>query len=384
MTRRFVFLLALLIGVGSHQAGAQTVVSGRVLGADGEAMPVTHVEVHPFYGRRQVLRVIPASGGRYRVEIAERGLVRLQFTGPLHAGHTVVVLAEDTPIELDVQLRRAWMDTDQSFTRIVTDHTHFEYDLGAPLEEQADGSFAAMVEAPGDTLIYEMPAATSSAYAGWVFDEITADRFVYTRAGYRAVVASPEAQVHVTVRPRRLGTEEAPTSKTTFGAANGRADALWTFYQQLQKSGRFRFTRAIRAGQGSYSSALSEEREREARDRENVLRQEILALEIDIERETDPFRQELLLMLYLSQTSGIPFFGQSLYRFGVRFGFGAIIEPNPAYVTRALDVIAPASMGWAAHPALLQVLVEQTNASEAAVAYVDAVIAEHSVAAVRR
>ncbi len=384
MMRRFSCLFALFIGAGSYQAGAQTVVSGRVLGADGEVMPATHVELRSFYGGRQALRVIPAPGGRYQVDIADRGLVRLTFMGPLHKAHTVVVLAEDEPVELDVQLQRAWMDTDQSYTRIATDHTRFEYDLGVPLEEQADGSFAAMVEAPDDTLIYEMPAATSQVYAGWVFGEISADRFVYTPKGYRAAVASPEAQVRVTVRPRRLGTEEAPKPVIIFGAANRRAGILWEFYQELQKAGRFQFTRAVQASRASFSSALSEERERAARDRENVLRQEILALEIDIERETDPFRRELLLMRYLSQTSGIPFFRQSVYRFGVRFGLEAIIEPNPIYLKRAIEVIDPASMGWAVHPALLQVLVEQTKASAAAVAYVEAVKAGHPVAAVQR
>lgn len=169
MTRLFVVVLALLFGVGPYQAGAQTIISGRVLGADGEVMPATHVEVHPFYERRRMRGVIPAPGGRYRVEIPERGLVYLEFKGPLHAGHSVVILAEGEPVELDVQLHRAWMDTDQSFTRIVTDHTNFEYDLGTPLEEQADGSFAATVEAPGDTLTYTLPAATSQAYAGWIF-----------------------------------------------------------------------------------------------------------------------------------------------------------------------------------------------------------------------
>ena len=204
MIYRIVCLLAVLVGCGSLRAEAQTVISGRVLGADGAVMPATHVLVTSYFGGRRPLRVIAAPDGRYRVEINQPGLTRLRFTGPLHEEHDVAVLVEDgQPVELDVELQRAWMDTDQSYTRVVTQDTDFDYSLGVPLEEQADGSFAATVAAPGDSLVYGMPGAQTGSFRGWVVEAMTADRFVYTRDGYRAVVASPDDQVRVTVRPKR-------------------------------------------------------------------------------------------------------------------------------------------------------------------------------------
>jgi hypothetical protein len=382
MIHRIICLLVLLVGVGGPHAGAQTVISGQVLGADGEVMPVTHVLVYPYAGSRQPFAVKAAPEGRYQIEILELGPARVEFAGPLHAGHQVVILIEDAqPVELDVQLQRTWMDRDQSFTRVVTQHTGFDYEQGAVLEEQDDGSFAATVEAPGDTLIYGLPGASSQAYQGWVFDAITADAFVYTRDGYRARVASPADQVRVTVRPRRLGTPDPPRPVTTFGPANRRAAAFWAYYQALEESQRYLFTRALRAGR-TFDDAAA--RDQEARDRENALRQEILALEIDIEKETDAFRRDLLLMLYLSRTSGMPFWRQGVFRSGLRFGFDSVVAPNPAYVTRALAVIPPTSMGWAAHPVLLQMLIEATDGSEAALAYVETVVATHPLDGVRR
>ena len=95
---------ALLLVVGIDPAGAQTVISGDLLGADGTAMPVAHVEVYSSFGRWQVPRLITAENGRYRLEVDDTGLVRLQFYGPLHRTHRVVVLVEDQPsISLDVQ-----------------------------------------------------------------------------------------------------------------------------------------------------------------------------------------------------------------------------------------------------------------------------------------
>ena len=381
MVRPVVCWLVLLVVAASPRAEAQTVISGQVRGADGEVMPATHVILESYYGRRQTLRVFPAPGGQYRVEIDRSGLASLRFVGPLHADHTVLVLVEEgQPVELDVQLRRAWMDTDQSFTRVVTEHTGFEYDSGVSLEEQADGAFAAMVEAPGDTLVYGLMGAESGSYGGWLMGAMAADRFVYTRDGYRAVVASPEAQVQVTLQPRFPETEQPPEPRVAFAATNDRAAALWAFHRALQDYRSYHFTRAIQVSEGT--SADAEARKKQQRDRENVSRQEVLALEIDIEKETDAFRRDLLLMRYLSRTSGLPFWGRGTYRMGMRFD--AVVAPNPVYVARVIDVVPPTSMGWGVHPALLQVLIEKTNASEAALAYVEEVVATHSMADVRR
>ena len=381
MARPIVCWLAVFVVAASLRAEAQTVITGQVRGADGEVMPATHVIVETYYGRRHALQILHAPDGHYRAEIDQPGLTNLRFAGPLHADHAVLVLVEEgRPVELDVQLRRAWMDTDQSFTRVVTSHTDFAYDSGVALEEEADGTFTALVEAPGDSLVYGLMGAESQSYGGWLMGAMNADRFVYTRDGYRAVIASPDAQVQVAIQPRLPETEQPPQPLVAFGAANERAEALWTFHQQLQDYRSYHFTHAVRMTEGA--SADGEAHKKQQRDHENVMRQEVLALEIDIEKETDAFRRDLLLMLYLSRTSGLPFWGRGTYRIGMRFD--AIVASNPTYIARALDVIPPTSMGWGVHPALLQVLIEQTDASEAARAYVEDVVATHPMDDVRR
>ncbi len=381
MPGRIACLLALILVAGNNPAGAQTVISGQLLGADGEVMPAAHVEVYPYFGRRQVFRLITAKNGRYRVEVDHTGLVRLQFHGPLHRTHEVVVLVEDQPsISLDVQLQQAWLDPDQSFTRVATSYTNFDYNEGVPLEEQADGSYTAVVEVPGDSLVYTLPGVTSQSYKGLVIESITADRFKYSRReGYLAVVAGPEGEVEVTLRPKRLETQEAPPPVVTFGPANGRAAALSDIYKQLSDFRRYRFTRVIRAGQWSPSSAVD-------KDRENAFRQEMLALEIEIEREADPFRQDLLLMLYLHRSSGLPFWmgNSGIYRNRSAFQFGSVIELQREFVARIIDEIPPTSIAWTVFPALLQVLIEGSGASQEAIAYVEQAVEEHPVADVRR
>ncbi len=175
MPGRIACLLALILGAGNDPAGAQTVISGQFLGAGGEVMPAAHIEVYPYFGRRQGARLITAKNGRYRVEVDDTGLVRLRFHGPLHRTHEVVVLVEDQPsISLDVQLQQAWLDPDQSFTHVATSYTNFDYNEGVPLEEQADGSYTAVVEVPGDSLVYTLPAVTSRSYKGLVIESIRA------------------------------------------------------------------------------------------------------------------------------------------------------------------------------------------------------------------
>ncbi len=381
MPHRIACLFALLLVVGIDPAGAQTVISGDLLGADGTAMPVAHVEVYSFFGRRQVPRLITAKNGRYRLEVDDTGLVRLQFHGPLHRTHEVVVLVEDqSSISLDVQLQQAWLDPDQSFTRVATSYTNFDYNKGIPMEEQADGSYTAVVEVPGDSLVYTLPAARSQKYKGLVIESITADRFKYSRReGYLAVVAGPEGQSKVTLRPKRLEMEKALQPVVTFGTANERAAALWDGYKRMREAGQFRFNRAIRAGQSIASSTADA-------DRENVFRQEMLALEIEMEREADPFRKRLLLLLYLHRSSGLPYWtwGGGIYRAMYRLPFESYSEIQRDFVKRIIEEIPPTSIIWTIHSALLQVLVEESGASQEAVAYVERAIDEHPVAEVRQ
>ncbi len=381
MPGRIACLLALILVAGNDPARAQTVISGQLLGASGEVMPAAHVEVYPYFGRRQGSRLITAKNGRYRVEVDEMGLVRLRFHGPLHQTHEVVVLVEDQPsISLDVQLQQAWLDPDQSFTRVATSYTNFDYNEGVPLEEQADGSYTAVVEVPGDSLVYTLPGVTSRSYKGLVIESITADRFIYSRReGYLAVVAGPEGEVEVTLRPKRLETQEAPPPVVTFGAANRRAAALSDIYKQLSDFRRYRFPRAMRAGQWTSSSAVD-------KDRENAFRQEMVALEIEIEREADPFRQDLLLMLYLHRNSGLPFWigNSGVYRSRSSFQFGSFLELQREFVARIIDEISPTSIGWTVFPLLLQVLIEDSGASQEAIAYVEQAVEGHPVAEVRR
>jgi len=373
-------LFALLLVVGSGPAGAQTVISGDLLGADGAAMSVAHVEVYSFFGSRQVPRLITAKNGRYRLEINDTGLVRLQFHGPLHRTLDVVVLVEDQPsISLDVQLQQAWLDPDQSFTRVATSYTNFDYNKGIPMEEQADGSYTAVVEVPGDSLVYTLPAARTKQYKGLVIESITADHFKYSRReGYLAVVAGPGGQAKVTLRSKRLETEEAPKPVVTFGTANERAATLWDVYNRMHEAGRFRFNRALRPGPSIASSTAD-------KDRENVFRQEMLALEIEMEREVDLFRKRLLLLLYLQRSSGLPYWtwGGAIYRSGSRLLVESYSEIQRDFVRRIIEEIPPTSVIWTIHPALLQVLVEESSTSQEAIAYVERAIDEHPVAEVR-
>ena len=381
MPRRLAYLFGLLLIGGIEPAAAQTVVSGKLLGAGGEALPAAHVEVYTFFRRQQVPRLIPAEQGRYRLEIKDTGVARLRFLGPLHRIHEVVVLVEGQPtIDLDVQLQRTWMDSDQSFTHVATSYTNFDYNEGVPLVEQADGSYTAVVDVPGDSLVYTLPGMTSSSYEGLILESITADRFIYSRReGYLAVAAAEEGQVRVTVRPERLTTEEALPPVVTFGAANQRAATLWDVYQRMRDDGLSRLSRSMRAGQAVPSSKVDA-------DRENMFRQEMLALEIEIAREADPFRKQLLLMLYLQHSSGLPYWTWSggYYRSGVNISFGANSESQRDFAMRIIEEIPPTSLIWTLHVALFQVLIETSGVSEDVVAYVERVIDEHPVVEVRQ
>lgn len=379
---RVLKLIVLLWG-WAPLAWGQTTVSGNIADAEGVLMPVAHVEVASYGGGRFMPgQLVAAQEGRYDLTLDHEGLYTLRFVGPLHGPFSVVVWVDDTaPITLDVQLQRDWMDPDQSFTRVLTAHQQFSYDEGETLTEQPDGSYTAVVPAPGDTLLYYLEGAESQHYAGLVIADISASTFRYRGNGeYAAVLPSPGDSVTVTMQPKRLDSIEPPDAVATFGGANPRPAAIWAMLQRLEESSPFTSMAMMRMVMGQRED---EEASAEERDRKNVMRQEMLALEVAIDRAEAGFERQLLLFEYLSRGAAVPvqWWGNRYRRM-----FGARLEGPPVkqkYVQQALASIAPTSMLWGLQPVVLAALFDLTDDDADLLAYLEAVITNHPLPPVR-
>ncbi|HMB89239.1 MAG TPA: thioredoxin-like domain-containing protein [Rhodothermales bacterium] len=375
------FQLFLLLSCWAPLAWGQTSVSGTIADAEGEQMPVAHVEVAPYGGGRFMpVQMVAAQEGHYDLTLGSEGLYRLRFMGPLHGEFSVVVWVDDTtPLTLDVQLQRDWMDPDQSYTRVLTAHQQFSYEEGLTLTEQADGSYAAVVPTPDDTLAYYLEGATSQHYARLVMADLSASTFRYRGNGeYLALLASPGDSTTVALRPKQLDTVEPPDAIATFGDANPHAAAIWAMLERLEQSSPYTSMAMMRMGQREEEEETAKER-----DRKNVMRQEMLALEVAIDQAEARFERKVLLYEYLSRGAVVP-----VQWWGSRYRmvFGGRLEGPPVkqkYVQEALASIAPTSLLWGLQPVLLASLFDLTNDAPEVLPYLETVIAEHPMLSVR-
>lgn len=375
------FALLLLLLAFFEPTGAQTPVSGKLIGSDGSPMPVGHIEVSPYQGRRALQVIQVEEDGVYQLDLPYVGLYRLLFCGPLHRAHEVIVYAEDlNPIEIDVQLQRIWLDPDQSYTRVTTASTNFDYDKGVAWEELSDATYAAQVYSVRDTMMYELPGVHIRDYAGLILKDLTADTFQYKGRGeYYPIVANPEGEVRVVLEAERHGQEKPPSPHVTFGPNNPHPSMVWDYLQRLRDVD-MAFYPPMRSGR------VDEEALRKAeKDRQNALRFELLALEADIDREEDAFQRELLLFFYLSRASGFRYWwyrNASAYR-SMMMGEGSVGVSSDV-IDEVVHQIPSTSLLWIMHPVLLQVMVEHSKASQAVVDYVESVINEHPNEGVRQ
>jgi len=182
---------------------ARVVVAGTVLGTDGHPMKLAHV--HDEDDERTVEA---DAQGRFRIDSAGRGLLRLRFTGVDHADYVMPVLMSAGDVELHVRLgthRRRSAPADVKLTLV-------EMPWGVPIRSiemrsRPDGVFVAVVEKrPGDAaaLTYQIE---NVAIDGLV-NGTASTRVSHTRNGsYVSHVELTDGKATIAFDPRKLPPE---------------------------------------------------------------------------------------------------------------------------------------------------------------------------------
>jgi thiol-disulfide isomerase/thioredoxin len=204
---RLFFLLVGLLLTFPVPAHAQAVVSGRLLGYDGDSLPVAHVALISNASRfpRPVVRQFDvAPDGTFSISLRAPAVHRLRFSGLYHSPHewpvyvaksdTVRVevrlgaraLATDT---LDLSYTADWGASDRSWTRLLV------------TERDAGGRFSVIIPAQGDTVAYAL-RSRSGRDVGWSGGPI-ADRYKLTDEGnYFALIQhGGKSEVSVPLTP---------------------------------------------------------------------------------------------------------------------------------------------------------------------------------------
>lgn len=205
MSRFASFLLLVLCAfspLAPVQAQNAPVVEGTLVGPDGAALTTSHMHVRP-YGTDRTQSVPIGPDTSFRAALDTTGVVTLRFTGHNHEQQETTVLARpgDT-IGVDVRLG-TFPAQDSLDLKVFGEFNDFSPREGTiPMAKQPDGTYAATVPAPDNSLTYGVLGAHPD---GTQFDRLTYAH----RGNYRPIVAAPGDSTTIVYDP-----EAVPRSDT--------------------------------------------------------------------------------------------------------------------------------------------------------------------------
>jgi len=211
-----------------------TVISGTLLGADGAPMRLAHVHLLDAGGSRTVARAQVESDGRFALATVRTGAFRLQFTGVDHYSTTIPLFVQARSATIvDARLRHyAYKDSLEGVTALG-DWNRFSFSGTTPLVRQADGRYAVTVDAPADTVAYELMGLEASGNRS--INGTASDRYVYDEGGdYRSIIAAHDGHARIVFDPARLDRTDTAKGGVSFAdhrSPEARIQALWQAWQ---------------------------------------------------------------------------------------------------------------------------------------------------------
>ncbi|GAB5518087.1 MAG: hypothetical protein RhofKO_03380 [Rhodothermales bacterium] len=356
---------------------ATSVIEGNVLGWNGEPMGLAVVEV-AFRNQRVMalsgaqVRVDVGADGAYRVEVDRLGYVSLQFSGALHrrSTETLFLMQPDT-IRLDVQLAPLVLDSDQSYTRITTGHTDFDYEQGAPLQQVSLEQYTATVPAPLDEVVLDSPGmfTTASADLRIALQAMNVDGFRYEGNGeFHYLAAAPADSFTLRIDAVLIPRDSLPGPQFAYGPENRWHEQFAHFHDEATTWRPPNLRRYRPDGRRRGPSASPEEQTWEQH--VAVQDQAFIAL-----RTQEPVERTFEMLNTLIEIGG---YGSL---------FGRVERQAPGLLSnefkRALrEQIPPTSLYWNIAPALLRIFVADSPTEQAD--YLDAFLRDHPTASTRR
>ncbi|MDZ7755596.1 carboxypeptidase-like regulatory domain-containing protein [Rhodohalobacter sp.] len=156
---------ALIFLLAGTEAFAQTVISGKVLSADGSLIPKAEVStiipgIKDIFTDKQI-RVEVAEDGAYRLQLDQPGIYSLTVRGVFHHTMYIPVLVYDQPsMEINVlMLPKAYKDGRHfgnegylQWIRVLGNFNDYDFHSGEEFTLNKDGSISTMVPVTSDTM----------------------------------------------------------------------------------------------------------------------------------------------------------------------------------------------------------------------------------------
>jgi len=300
---------------------AQTVISGKLLGADGKPMIKECVVLKKSFGNDVIKTGIIDKNGNYSITVDSSGLWMLVFSGVYHQA-VQMALYTDKPekMEVNVSLQTYNYVKDFSHLEVTGDFNNWDLKKAVPLVKQPDGIFSAEINAPSDTVIYRIENAVSND----LVEGTEPCGFVYNGYhGYNSIAAGKEGKVKVSFDTSKL-IESPKEEEVAFKDTNSFISKFSEIYLEMKRN---------------ESGFMKEYREYSAsgKDMKNFkydFQPEVKKLEGMIKSEKDSILRQELLLSYISLGS---------YRANM----------DSTIALEAVNKISPSSKIWSLNPYLI-------------------------------
>jgi len=198
-----------------------TVISGTLLGHDGEPMVTGGVRVSRWSTRDESDSTDPgavfqvADDGSFEIETFETGLLAVRFVGAYHENHDVLLYA-DTAVNVGVDVKLGTSEHSEEFERLSVVGSFNDYDIDGTLdmERQLDGRFTAEIETNDSIVSYLVmefrPGAGVELFHGTDSTELKYGDW----GSYESVVRPAEGRVSIVFDPSKLSHTERESEVT--------------------------------------------------------------------------------------------------------------------------------------------------------------------------
>jgi len=158
MKHKFFSMCIILLMCGFYNAHAAT-IEGRLLGADGMPMILSHVQFRPLVHYDTLSQLYECNkDGYFKIETQDTGFVLLRFSGVNHKAfqYPFYISDVDENIEIECQMIRNTLDTNDAIFILGNFNGNKFYDSAFVMKKIDAGVYAIEIDYPKDTLVYQI------------------------------------------------------------------------------------------------------------------------------------------------------------------------------------------------------------------------------------
>jgi peroxiredoxin len=228
---RLVFLLSLCFFL-APSVDSQTVVRGKVLGANGKPMQGANISVARPNETASVVTVSANENGEFKLMIRSSGIWMLRFAGVFHQEY-VIALCIDKSKELKIDVRLKTYEYPENIGDVkVTGNFNLWYPPDAVLmHKENDGMYTTNVNSTSDSVVYRLIGVRKKGDV----EGTLADAYQYNGSGgYNTILSGKKGQVRIVFDPKKLPRSSEPSS-FVFASSDSVESRFAAVCDQLQK-----------------------------------------------------------------------------------------------------------------------------------------------------